>query len=200
MKAERCRFGGETLSFLVVSVAFSAVLYNYFASEPLLLQAGNAVSTEAGPSPFRVADPARLPTVRYHREGDRASPFKPAQSSVKEQVEVAGKPIGLTSTPSQGPIPPSQSAKPGSEQVPETRPIADKPVRLKSASDLTFVGTVFVGDKSCALLHPSDSATRLRVKPGDVIPEYGCTVTHIGRQSIHLAGREQQRVVIRDGK
>ncbi|MGD0093841.1 MAG: hypothetical protein ABSE73_28365 [Planctomycetota bacterium] len=200
MKAERCRLGRETLSFLAASAALSAVLYNYFASQPLRLRAGDAVSTDAGPTALCVAEPSPLPSLEPYLKGDRATPFKPLQPG-KRLIAEAEQPMSPVNVPLGAALPPKGGPGPGTVPVTETTPKpGPEAAPEKSAADLRFVGTVFVGNKSCALLRPRDGDRLFRLRLGDAIPEYGCTVTHIGKQAIHLAGQDQQTVVIGDGR
>ena len=190
MKAETSRLNKETLSFLAASVAFSAALYSYLASEPLLLRDGNPISTEAAPSQFCAAEP---PDVEVSLTGDRKSPFEPPLSA--RQKVAATHPTSHVIPRQQRELPP----RPVTVQSWQPKPREEQPPS-KSPSDLRFAGTVFVGAETRGLLLSRDNCSSFSVKPGDAIPEYGCTVTRIGKQSIHLADSQQRPVVLNDGR
>jgi len=195
MKAETCRLGKETLSFLAASAAFSVALYNFLVSGPLLLRDSNPVSAEAGPSRVCIAEPTPLEPEDVYLAGDRNSPFSPATLAQRRRKVDEPHPSPRTNLP--GPTP--GSAGDVLTQVREPKPHDESP-QPKCASDLQFVGTAFVGAHVRALLRPKDGPARLCVKPGDAIPEYGCTVTRIAKQSIHLSDGEHPPVVLSDGR
>ena len=193
MKADTSRLSKETLSFLAASVAFSAALYGYLVSEPLLLRDSNPISTDAAPSRLCAAESPPLVDVAAYLHGERNSPFEPLRPPKRRVVAT-----GPTSTIIR---PKQELTHLGSDAVQseKPKPSEDRPPS-KSASDLRFAGTVFVGAETRALLLSRDNCSSFSVKPGDAIPEYGCTVTRIRVQSIHLADSQQQPVVLNDGR
>jgi len=182
------RLNKETLCFLAASVVLSAALYNHFASEPLFLGVSVPISTEAAPSPLCAGEPSPLDDAAVCLAGDRSTPFRPMQPPVPAKPPV----FDVIQTQQQQTFPTPVAVQSG-----KPKPSAEPPLS-KLASDLRFVGTVFVGPNTCALMRPKASSTLFRVKAGDAIPEYGCTVRFIGKQSIHLADSRQQPVVLND--
>lgn len=186
MRAEPRGFSRETLSFLLAALALSLALYVHCAFAPLRLGPGVSVSTQAWPAP---AAAAGLPLLRGEDScftGRRRSPFVPTKSVAAGPLR-PDLPGGVVALPRPAPV----------EAVPPSRPLGE-PAPANRPSAFVFAGTVLVDGRARALLRPKDGGEPIAVKRGDVIPEYGCTVTRIEPQAIHLLNAERQPLVVID--
>jgi hypothetical protein len=193
MRADIRRFSRETLCFLLAACGFAAALYVYAVSVPIALQRTAAMSTCDGPAPLFAPESPPVKPEMHYLEGGRKSPFLAPRRMVAcpkpdpaDDVLVSGdKRLGGKNI--------------GNEKGKDTSRVVDEKF-AKPDAELMFVGTVFIGGRTCGLLQVKDDAKRLCVKAGDVLSEYGCTVTRIEKQAIHLVNRRQRPIVLTDGR
>jgi hypothetical protein len=161
----------------------------------LLLDHRTPVSAQTGPGRVAVAALPPIKSEEEYLKGGRRSPFVPV-APVPAQPSRAGRPGTETTGAKIRAAGDDQQAQ-GGDKAAETD--SAKP-ETKRPDELRFAGTVLVLGRSRALLRPKDGGPPLAVKPGDVISEYGCTVTRIEPQAIYLVNGKQRPVVLTDGR
>ena len=189
MKADARRFTKEKLFFLAAAVALCSALYSFLASAPVPLAGGEPISAQSGPARLCVHEPPGLGPVDPLLMGGRASPFRPPRAAVvvkpRDDGNTGRRQGGRAGGGSSGEVTAGH----------ETAHGAPLP-----APEFEFVGIVIVDGRPHGLLQTKPDGVRFTVKPGDVLSQYGYTVTRIGKQAIHLTDATQQAIVLTDGR
>jgi len=188
MKADTRRFSRETLCFLLASFGLALALYQCLSSAPLRLDTREPVSAEPQPLAACGLEPPVAPEKAL-LAGGRRSPFRPVAVPrlPPEPKRVAQRADGKED--------PKETRDAGGDPV---IPVA--PPATRDVSELQFTGVVLVGGQARGLLQAREGAELISVKPGDRLPDFGCTVTKIDKQAIHLTDAAHREIVLTDGR
>lgn len=169
--------------FLAREYPIGLILQGYMglfgSSPPKHLQEQAPVTTMPAPSAYQQQAMPSPPSMA----GNRKTPFAPSQYQV-ENIQVPTKSVAVVLPP------PSQSAP--------VAPTDPKSVKDKEL-EVSYMGVMQVQGETYGLLRAKDGSYR-RVKEGEKMPDFNCTVKRIEKQAIFVETDEGRVYTLRSDR
>lgn len=202
-------FNKEKLAFLATALLCALGTYWFLSSGPVMLDVGEPIASQPPPAPVRNASAENpLPENFFVVDGaltrlldprtasvvnrERKTPFAPARGW-KDNANTAAK---VAVGPPPAPPPPPPPAPPAAPKIEKAERKSWDAADIQS--EVAFMGVVTAKGERYGLLKPKDDSAPVRVKVGDVLPQYKYTVTKIESQAIHVENEDKHVFVIRD--